>query len=296
MNFRYLKFSKLKQGIAVPTIKTLLQEGQARLQAAGIGNAALEARVLLAFVLSCSCEHLLIANEQVLPAASRKFSKLIARRARHEPIAYLIGKKEFYDIEFVINKHVLIPRPETETLIDVVLNFRKSRECTILDLGTGSGCLLLTLLKLLPTAKGVALDVSKQALKVAKVNAKKLGLQSRTKFVNKSWTAFHPKQKFDLIVSNPPYIRQKDLATLAKDIKHFEPRMALNGGEDGLRCYKTIMPIIKKLLKNTGICVLECGQNQHESISRLANKHSLVVKDYQKDLLGIVRCLVICLQ
>lgn len=278
------------------TIKSILLKAQAQLQKARIPNSGLDARTLLGFVSSYTPEQLLLHhNHAVTKTITKKFFALIKRRINKEPIAHLIGKKEFYSFEFAVNKHVLIPRPDTETLVDVALkHFKKNVDSiSILDLGTGSGCLILTLLKLVPNSKGVAVDISKSALKIARTNAKNLGLQSQVKFINKSWTALKLRKKFDLIVSNPPYISQKDFNKLMKDVRCFEPQTALKAGKDGLDCYRQILPLIKKYLKPQGICLLECGKGQHKAIAKLAAQFGLSVSDYKADLNGIPRCVII---
>lgn len=278
------------------TIKSILLKAQVQLHQAGVPSAGLDARILLGFVLSYSPEQLLLHyNQEATKAITKKFFALIKRRINQEPIAHLTGKKEFYGLEFAVNKYVLIPRSDTETLIDVALKqFKQSFDSlSILDLGTGSGCLILTLLKLLPHSKGVAVDISKSALKIARTNAKNLRVQSKVKFMNKSWTALKLRKKFDLIVSNPPYISQKDFSKLMKDVRCFEPQTALKAGKDGLDCYRQILPLIKKYLKPQGICLLECGKGQHKAIAKLAESFGLSVSNYKTDLNGVVRCLVI---
>ena len=202
-------------------------------------------------------------------------------------IAYILKEKEFWSKKFKINKHTLIPRPETELLVDELLNIFKGKKISILDIGTGSGCILISLLCDLKRSFGLGIDTSQNAILMAKKNADKHNLIGRIKFLNRSLKIYLVK-KFDLIVSNPPYIKKKDIKNLSEDIKKFEPRMALDGGNDGLDLIKKIIYKSRKILKINGMLALEIGNEQIKRVSKILidNKFRIkyVIKDYRKDI------------
>lgn len=233
-------------------------------------------------------------DREVSSVHHTQFLQLIQRRQEREPIAYIINQKEFYGLEFYVNENVLIPRPDSEIIVDEALRyFDPNTKIKLLDMGTGSGCLILTLLKYLPLASGVALDVSKQALEIAKQNYWRLKLDNSIKFLNCDWSNFKSNCKFDLIISNPPYIKKNDILKLQKDVSYYEPKLALDGGKDGLECYKTIIPIIKTILKPKGIAILELGFDQSEEVAKIIKEHTLQIIKYLYDLSGVKRSIVI---
>jgi release factor glutamine methyltransferase len=303
------------------SLSSLLQQATSRLRAAGIATAALDARVLLSYVASYSTEELLLRRNEVLPSsATKKFLKLIERRAKHEPVAYIVGHKEFYGIDFKVNKNVLIPRPDSEALIELVDSYRHpslraqrgnlsvatdrlprsvaprndggamTRDgVSILDLGTGSGCLILTLLSIFPKARGIGVDVSSKALSVAKQNAVLLKLDRSARFVRSDWSRLRLKNKFDLVISNPPYIKHKTIESLQENVKGYEPLTALDGGEDGLDCYRSIIASLRGYMKADGVCVFEIGAGQFRSVVALAKRYGLRLDRWKKDLAGKIR-------
>jgi release factor glutamine methyltransferase len=279
------------------SIKKLLHEGRELLAQASITSPDFEARILLGFVIGHSLEYMLShSSDNVSTKLAKKFFSLIERRCKHEPIAYIVGKKEFYGVEFKVNKHVLIPRPDTETLVELAIQCMASPQVSsisILDLGTGSGCLLLSLLKIFPLSSGLGVDIQARSLAVATQNAKRLKLSKRAKFSNKNWQNLQLKKKFDLIVSNPPYIRTHGISELEADVKTYEPVCALDGGYDGLVCYRSLMPIIRKLLKPNGISILECGYDQLHSIVEIATENGLTLTKHMKDYSGTVRAIAL---
>ena len=219
------------------------------------------------------------------------FNKYLHRRSKKEPIAYLLGEKEFWSKKFFVNKNTLIPRPETELLVEKLATIFKKKRITILDIGTGTGCIIISLLSELKNSTGIAVDISREAIIVAKKNACKFKLSNRIKFLHKPFEKLYRK-KFDLIVSNPPYIRRKDIKNLSDDIKKFEPKMALDGGNDGLDLIKKIIYKSKKILKINGTLALEIGNEQIDKVSKILTDNkfriSCVIKDYRNN----IRCVI----
>jgi len=266
--------------MSTKTVQEALQYGQNKLKDAKIDSAYLDAEILLCYVLGISREELYKKPETKIRSSKwTKYVKLISKRKKHHPIAYLIGKKEFYGLEFFVNKNVLIPRPETELLVEEVLNYIKNKKLqhiNILDIGTGCGCIALTLAKYLPQSKIVAVDISNKALRVAKKNKKKLGIKNvKFKKSNLLQEFKNPQyrkwvQKPDIIVANLPYLTIEELKE--KTIKH-EPRVALYGGQEGLDSYKKFFcQIQEKKWKNLTI-FLEINGTQIEKIQQIIKKY-----------------------
>ena len=219
------------------------------------------------------------------------FKDYLIRRSKNEPIAYIFGEKEFWSKSFNVNKHTLIPRPETELLVDELLKIFKEKKISILDIGTGSGCIIVSLLSDLGQSIGTGVDVSKSAILMAKKNAKKYKLTNRIKFLTKSFENIFDK-KFDLIVSNPPYIERNAIKNLSEDIKKYEPRMALDGGNDGLDLIKKVIYKSKYILKINGALALEIGNEQIKKVSKILADNNFragsVIKDYKNN----IRCII----
>ncbi|NRA73491.1 MAG: peptide chain release factor N(5)-glutamine methyltransferase [Rickettsiales bacterium] len=274
-------------------ITDLLREGTKILNENNINSAALDSRIILSYITSYNTETLLLkSNEEISSELTTKFFKLIKRRQYNEPIAYIIGKKEFYDIDFIVDKNVLIPRPDSETLIELALSYLQTQAAgSILDLGTGSGCLILTLLSAIPHTTGVGVDISEGAIQIARKNAELLNLVKRAKFLKSNWSDLKLENKFDLIISNPPYIESKDIVTLQKDVKNYEPITALDGGKDGLDCYRKIFEIAGNFLKEDGICIVEIGAGQFSEVTKIASYYNFKLQEFRKDLLGKIRSL-----
>jgi release factor glutamine methyltransferase len=249
-----------------------LQDIIERLKAAGIENAANEARWIL--------EDL---GEDAEPS---RIQQVIARRVKGEPLSRIMGRREFYGRMFALGPDTLDPRPDTETLIDIALQrFGKKGPQKILDLGTGTGCILITLLAEWPEAQGVAVDISPGALDIARQNAKTHGVLDRSRWILGSWGAASD-QSYDLIVSNPPYIRTEVIPILSPEVQNHDPILALDGGSDGLEAYKIIFTEIKKILNPGGIALLEIGFDQEESVARLAGESGLSVSSVHRDIGG----------
>ena len=256
----------------------------------------LDSELILSKLLNKRRENLLVNEETIVPLKTIKnFNKLIKIRSRRRPIAYILNKKEFWNYIFYVDKYTLIPRPETELMVESVLKIYKSKRFKILDIGTGSGCILLSILAECKKASGTGLDISKNALKVAKKNAKLLDLSLRSKFVNKSIGDYFPG-KFDLIVSNPPYIKSPEMFKLPPDVKNFEPNIALNGGNDGLDVIKKVIYKSRSILKLNGILAIEIGNKQYKKVSQILKKNNfrekLLIKDYREN----IRCVFSIMQ
>ena len=250
----------------------------------------LDSEILLSNVLNKSREKILVNSDQKLNSSSiLKFKKYIRRRSKNEPVAYILGEKEFWSKKFIVNKDTLIPRPETELLVEKLVKLFKGKKISILDIGTGSGCIILSLLSNLEKSVGLGVDVSNKAILIANKNAKRHELSNRVKFLNKSFESIFSK-KFDLIVSNPPYIERKNIKNLSEDIKRFEPIMALDGGNDGLDLIKKVIYKSKRILKIKGTLALEIGNEQIKKVSKILVDNNFriihVIKDYKNN----VRC------
>jgi release factor glutamine methyltransferase len=246
----------------------------------------LDAELLMAHSLGISREALLLGGERATPAA---FSALVNRRAQHEPVAYITGTRAFWTIELAVAPGVLIPRPDSETLIEAaVAHFGAAGPATVLDLGTGSGALLLAALAEWPAATGTGVDRSPAALAIAAGNAVTLGMSGRARFVEGGWNA--APGLFDLILCNPPYIR--DDAALPRDVAGYEPASALFAGPDGLDDYRRLAPIIAGSLPEAGIACLELGAGQAPAVAALMGAAGLAATT-RDDLSGHARCLIV---
>jgi release factor glutamine methyltransferase len=221
------------------------------------------------------------------------FKGLLDRRLAHEPLVYITGRKEFWSLEFEVGPGVLIPRPETETLVEQALAELPDREhpYRVLDLGTGSGCLLIALLKEFPNATGLGIDSSDQAIGWVRRNVASHRLESRCQLEEDHWAA--AAGSFDLIVSNPPYIPSAEIAALLRDVRDYEPREALDGGPDGLEAYRSLGPIVKRHLGPAGVALLEISAGQHHMVERIMAAEGLRVPRIAQDLAGIPRCVVV---
>ncbi len=256
-------------------------------------NAELDSELILSNVLKTTREKLIIyPKKNINKASENKFNSYIKERKLKKPVAYILGYKEFWKQKFVINPSVLIPRPDTELIIEKVLkNFKKNENKNILDIGTGSGCIILSILLERKKFRGVGIDLSKQAINVAKINAKMQQFGNRIRFINTDIDNFF-SNKYDLIVSNPPYIKKSKLSGLIEDVRNFEPKLALDGGLDG---YSTVLKVIvksSKLLRKNGIMFLEIDRAQVIRTKEMLIKYKFYTKDVCKDLSGNNRCII----
>ena len=270
----------------------LINKGSNKLKQSNITSHQLDSEILLSKVLNKTRENLLINLEQNIDRKNvNKFEKLIRRRSLNEPIAYILKKKEFWSRNFEINNNTLIPRPETELMVEKLVYIYKQKKINILDIGTGSGCILISLLSELKQSNCIGIDISKKAIKIAIKNSKKNNQKNNIKFLNRSLSNFYHK-KFDLIVSNPPYIRTRDIKNLDRSIKYYEPKIALDGGNDGLDVIKKVIYKSKEILKVNGLLALEIGDGQLRKVSTLLLKNLYRIEHNIIDYKNNTRCLI----
>ena len=268
----------------------LLDFGSNILRSKKIISHRIDSEVILSYILKISREKLLTKEDKVCNENIIKFRSLISRRLKQEPVAYIIARKEFRSEDFFVDKKSLIPRPETELLIDPIVKIFKNKNLFFLDIGVGSGCIIFSILKELNHSKGIGIDICKKAVLNAKINLNRFNLKNRVKLLNKSVDQVLNK-KFDLVVSNPPYIVKREISRLANDIRKFEPKVALDGGNDGLDVIKKVIYKSKEILKVKGVLALEIGRGQYLSVARVLEENNFrrigVVKDYQNN----IRCI-----
>jgi len=273
-------------------LENTVKKASQKLKDNNIISYLLDAEIILADILGVERESLITNNKaNVSQKIVSKYNEAIQRRIKNEPIAYILGKKEFWSENFIVDKSTLVPRPETELLIHKLVNIYKNRKINILDIGTGTGCILLSLLKELYNSRGIGIDISSRAIRIAKINSKNLNLTNRAKFKNFDLDKYE-MAKFDLIVSNPPYIPSQEIRKLSKDITNFEPRKALDGGPDGLDLIKKIIYKSNILLKKSGILAIEIGFGQYRTVSEILNSYKF--REFSKiyDNNNNVRCII----
>lgn len=274
------------------TVAQAIADLTARFAAVDSGSARLDARVLTAHALGRDTDQLFSRAELPLPpGAEAALEGFAARRLAFEPVSRIIGRREFWSMDFVLTRDTLDPRPDTETLVAAVLAVREAYPAPrLLDLGTGTGCILLAILKDWPTATGIGVDLNPGAVNVAADNAQRLGLASRAAFHVGNWCA-GLGEKFDLIVTNPPYIADGELENLAPGMTRFDPRVALSGGRDGLAAFRALLPEAHRYLRENGRIFLEIGAGQAETVSGLLAASGFRPTGEHADLAGFVRCL-----
>ena len=272
-------------------IEQLIKIGSKKLKDHNIKSFLIDSEIILASVLDIKREDIFIKNnEDISKKKIDRFHNLIERRSINEPIAYIVNSKEFWNYNFFVTKDTLIPRPETELMVEKICHENKKSGPFILDIGTGSGCIILSILKDLKNSRGIGIDISKSALKIAKLNAENLGLSGKIKyfqFLNRCSNI-----KFDIVVSNPPYVSTNEIKNLDADIKLFEPKIALDGGNDGLDVIRKLIYKVKNILKVNGTFALEIGTGQYKKVSQILKKNKFrekhLVKDYQNNVRSIV--------
>lgn len=279
------------------TIRALLSLGATALQKSGIGSGIErwrhEARLLLEKASGLSRPQMIGDPDRLLPDDTvQRYQLLLEGRIQNRlPLSRLLGEREFWSLPFAISSATLDPRPDSETLVEGVLSHLSDpdRPLRLVDLGTGSGCLLLALLTELKNAQGVGLDLSFEALVTARYNAEKLGLGERSHFVQMNWMAAL-RGTFDLLISNPPYIPEKEVETLAPEVRLHDPYHALTPGPEGLEAYRILAPQLRSHLNARGLCAVEVGQGQHGAVQALFENNDLCLREWRKDLSGIERC------
>lgn len=283
----------LKDGASVSEALQLIAQ---TFRAAGIDDADVDARVLAGHALHLDRARLVSQSDRVLEAREvNAISGLAARRLKREPVSRILGRKEFWSLALAITPDVLVPRPETETVVEgaldfVVRNGLRMEKLRILDIGTGSGALLVALLNELPNATGIGTDISRAALEAAQINVAQFGYESRSSLIACDMAAGVQGQ-FDLVVSNPPYIARGQIASLAPEVRDYDPMMALDGGGDGLTAYRSISADAKRILAQGGRLFVEMGAGQEPAVRELFTNAGLVVGIARNDLAGTPRVL-----
>jgi release factor glutamine methyltransferase len=278
----------------VLSIDDLLASAAARLRAAGVESPRREARLLLAHVLDVGQEDIVAGSvPPLMPQQAEAFEVLLKRREAREPLAYILGVREFWSLEFIVGPGVLVPRPESELLVEQALKSFPDRNglLRVLDLGTGSGCLLLAFLSERPSARGLGIDRSEAALNIAQENAARLQLSRRAQFAQSDWFE-NVSSIFDVILVNPPYIPESALDDLQAEVQAYEPWSALDGGPDGLDAYRKIALGIEGHMARGGRAFFEVGQGQAEAVASLLAQEGLSIEGTVCDLAGIPRCVI----
>ena len=268
----------------------IINIGSKILKDAKIHSHLLDTEVILSHLLKVNRERLLIDEDTLTKKELSLFNEMISRRLKREPIAYIINKKEFRSSNLYVSKNSLIPRPETELLIDPIINLFKNKNFYFLDVGTGTGCIMFSILKELSQSKGLGIDICKKTIPISRFNLRLSKFKNRAKIECKSIDQLF-NEKFDLIVSNPPYVVKREINQLSDDIKKFEPLKALNGGNDGLDVIKKVIYKSKNILKINGILALEIGRGQYFSVSNILKLNGFrqitKIKDYRDN----IRCI-----
>ncbi len=268
-------------------MKNLYQKSKERLAAGGIDSSDLDARLILKAVLGVTdVDFITCSDVSVSDQDNQKIESMLQRRLAGEPVSRILGEREFWGLSFKVTPDVLDPRPDTETIIETALKrFGAQPPASILDLGSGSGCILIALLHEWPSARGVAVDVSEQALAVARENAERHKVEGRIRFVEGDWgQGLH--ESFNLIVSNPPYIPAPAIANLSKEVRNHDPILALEGGKDGLQAYKIIFSQLKTLMNEDAVALFEIGYDQQNDVVRLAEESRFSIGGIYADLAG----------
>jgi release factor glutamine methyltransferase len=274
-------------------IQLAIKEGISVLKNKSILSAQLDTEILMAKALGKSREYIILNHDKVLDIENLEyFKKLVHERSARKPIAYLLNKKFFWKSEFYVNKNTLIPRPDTEIIIEQILKVTKNKNyLRILDIGIGSGCILLSILKERKNYYGIGIDISKDSLEISKINAKKLLVEERIKFYKSDVDKF-AQGKYDLVVSNPPYIKKNNLKYLERDVLEFEPKLALDGGLDGLSVIRKVIKKSSELLKKNGKFILEIGFDQKSKVIKLLKNKGFYINSTIKDFAKNDRCIV----
>jgi release factor glutamine methyltransferase len=272
------------------TLVSLWTNVRKRLETAGVDTPVFDARLLIE--AGAGVSRLDIVTDPRRPVTTEQVEAvdlLVKRREAREPVAHIIGRRHFWTLDLEVSPQVLIPRPETELVVETALKaIAYTEPARVLDLGVGSGAILLSVLQERPLAHGVGVDISREALVVAQRNVEALGLTNRAELMHGGWDA-PLTSVFDLVVSNPPYIASNDIADLAPEVARYEPRLALDGGADGLDAYRAIIARLPQLLRAEGAFAIEVGQGQAEAVAALAHAAGLTTDAPVRDLAGIPR-------
>ena len=274
-------------------IQNAIRKGKMILSEKKIKTAELDSEILMSKAINKEKKFLILNFNNVIPKENLNiFNDLVNQRSKGKPIAYLLKKKEFWKNEFVVDRNVLIPRPDTEILVEQALELTKNKnKLNLLDVGVGSGCILLSILSEKNFFYGTGIDICSKSLSICRVNSHKLGLKKRLKLFKSNIDNFQ-YGKYDLIVSNPPYIKKYDLKCLEKDIISFEPKQALDGGIEGLSEIRKVISKSSELIKKNGFLILEIGFDQKNSVKQILQNKGFYIKKIVKDLSGHDRCIV----
>ena len=274
-------------------IHTAIRKGELILKENKIKTATLDSQILMSKAINEEKKFIILnCKNEISTENLDYYYDLVNQRSNGKPIAYLLKKKNFWKNEFVVDKNVLIPRPDTETLVEQVLELTKNKnKLSLLDVGIGSGCILLSILMERKNFYGTGIDICKKSLEICRINSKKFGLNKRLKLVKSNIDNFH-YGKYDLIVSNPPYIKKYNLKCLDKDVIGFEPRHALDGGVEGLSEIRKVINRSSELIKKKGYLILEIGFDQKNSVKRLLQNKGFYIKKIVKDLANHDRCII----
>jgi len=274
-------------------ISSAIEKGKKSLKKNFIKSASLDSQILLSKAINKDRLYILLnPNEIINPTNLKYFYKLISDRSKGKPIAYITGTKDFWKFQFNVQKETLIPRPDSEIIIEEALKITKNKsKLRVLEIGVGSGCILLSLLSEKQNFSGVGIDISKECIKLSEINASRLKITNRVKFLKSDVDNFS-YGKYDLIISNPPYIKKIDLSYLEKDIISFEPKRALDGGLDGITQIRKVIKKSSELIKKSGKFILEIGYDQKERTKKLLNEQGFFVDKIFKDLAKNDRCIL----
>jgi len=274
-------------------IQSAINEGENILKSKFIKTAKLDTELLMSKAINRDRKYIILNNKKKVDEKQLKiFRNLILKRSERKPIAYLTNKKFFWKSEFLVDNNILIPRPDTELIIDQVLKFTKHKNnLNVLDIGVGSGCILVSILKEKLNFYGTGIDVSKNCINISRINAINLKVNSRVRFYKSNVDKFN-LGKYDLIVANPPYIIKNNLKYLEKDVVNFEPKLALDGGLDGLSEIRKVIKKSSELLKKNGKFILEIGFNQKNKVINLLKEKGFYINSTLKDLAKNDRCIV----
>lgn len=276
------------------TAQSVLADLRAQFTAAGIDTPELDARLLVQAALGMSHEDLVLNFQKpVGGAVDERLREMARRRLAREPVSRILGVRSFWNSEFMVSPDTLDPRADSETLVEAVLEqVDKESPLRILDLGTGTGCLLLSLLQELPQSTGVGVDIAEGAVKIARQNAENLSLKEKSLFIITDWSDFTTEHPFDVVISNPPYIADADMTGLDPEVRQYDPYRALSGGQDGLACYREIIRLMPSWLAKNGKVFFEIGATQAESVKALLAAEGFRVLQTVADLAGNSRCLI----
>ena len=274
-------------------LENAIQEGFLQLKQNNIESALLDSQLLMSQVIDRDQKFIILNPDKKLKNSDyESFKNLISHRAKGKPVAYLIGIKSFWNYDFSLNDEVLIPRPDSELIVEQVLKiYKDKKKINLLEIGVGSGCLILSILKEKKLFSGTGIDISNHCIKISNFNAKKLNIQNRIKLFKSDIDNFN-LGKYDLIISNPPYIKKLDFNNLKKDVVDFEPKIALDGGLEGLSCFRKIIKKSSELIKNRGKLILEIACDQKRDVAKILRDNGFYINKILRDLANNDRCIV----